>query len=254
MCTFDVPLPVILNDADDLQVAIVEQTSPWPVLKFVTHSKQTLHIARSFGWHSGARYTNLRDVRELKTLGFLDIDWKNYSFKHHLAAAKIRKPFLTIARDVEFIEDLPQILDEASQIAEFSSHVAIVPKDIKLADKLQSDIPENFVLGYSVPTKYGGTAIPPQCFNRPTHLLGGRPDVQRRLAEAMPVVSFDCNRFTLDARFGDYFDGQIFRPHPTGGYLRCLEDSVANITALWSSYEAESGARSWLKKSTLKSS
>jgi hypothetical protein len=254
MIALGTPAAVTLDDVSKFQTGIPEKGNVETVLKFVTHSKQALRIARSFGWHSGARYTNLRDVRGLETLGFLDIDWKNYSFERHLAAAKIRRPFLTIARDVEFIEDLQQILDEAAQIAEFSSHVAIVPKDIKLADRLQSDIPENFVLGYSVPTKYGGTVIPPHCFTRPTHLLGGRPDVQRRLAEAMPVVSFDCNRFTLDARFGDYFDGQIFRPHPTGGYLTCLEDSVANITALWTSYRAESGAGLWLKKSTLKNS
>jgi hypothetical protein len=48
-------------------------------------------------------------------------------------------------------------------------------------------------------------------FKRPVHLLGGRPDVQRLLAEIMPVVSLDCNRFTLDTAFGDYFDGDKFR-------------------------------------------
>jgi hypothetical protein len=52
----------------------------------------------------------------------------------------------------------------------------------------------------------------------------------------MPVVSIDCNRFTLDACFGDYFDGEIFRPHPRGGYIRCLTDSISNITDLWNDY------------------
>ena len=46
-------------------------------------------------------------------------------------------------------------------------------------------------------------------------------------------VSRDCNRFTLDAKFGDYFDGFMFRPHPTGGYLRCIEDSLVRINSLW---------------------
>ena len=53
----------------------------------------------------------------------------------------------------------------------------------------------------------------------------------------MPVFSFDCNRFTLDASFGDYFDGEIFRPHPTGGYERCIEESIININALWDDYD-----------------
>jgi hypothetical protein len=52
----------------------------------------------------------------------------------------------------------------------------------------------------------------------------------------MPVVSFDCNRFTLDAVFGDYFDGERFRPHPVGGYKQCLRDSIQNIELLWEGY------------------
>jgi hypothetical protein len=42
--------------------------------------------------------------------------------------------------------------------------------------------------------------------------------VQRKLGDAMPVFSIDANRFTLDAAFGDYFDGEIFRRHPVGGF------------------------------------
>ena len=187
------------------------------------------------------------------SLGFLDIDWKNYDYSRHLAAAREYRPFLTVARDIEAVSQLSEILDEAWQLAEFSENVVVVPKDPELAERLDIDIPVKFVLGYSVPTRYGGTAISPRFFRRPTHLLGGRPDVQRRLAGLMPIVSFDCNRFTLDAGFGDYFDGAIFRPHPLGGYLRCLEDSVANITRLWSSYQAGEGARSWLRTATLRS-
>src|SRR2546423_413471 len=85
------------------------------------------------------------------------------------------------------------------------------------------------IVGYSVPTKYGRTGIPLQYFRgRKVHLLGGRPDVQRKIACSLDVVSLDLNRFTLDAKFGDYFDGEIFRPHPVGGYHRCLRDSIRN--------------------------
>ncbi len=50
-------------------------------------------------------------------------------------------------------------------------------------------IPSSYLLGYSVPTKYGGAPIPLGYFTRPVYLLGGRPDVQRRLASEIPVVS-----------------------------------------------------------------
>lgn len=92
-----------------------------------------------------------------------------------------------------------------------------------------------FRLGYSVPTRYGGTPISPEHFIGDVHLLGGRPDVQRRLADVMDVQSLDGNRFTYDAKFGDYFVGSKFVPHPTGGYETCLQASLTNIAKLWES-------------------
>lgn len=218
------------------------------VLKFVAHSKRVRTIAHDYGWLPGARYTNLRDVRGVQGLGFLDIQWKKYDFKRHLCAAEAHRPFLTIARDIESLEELSDILEEAEKLSRFCPHVVLVPKDLRLAEIMDREIPKRYILGYSVPTRYGGTLIPPHCFTRPTHLLGGRPDIQRALANQMPVVSFDCNRFTLDASFGDYFDGELFRPHPIGGYENCIRDSLKNITLIWNSYEPIGEAKRWLTR------
>lgn len=206
-----------------------------PVLIFVNHSATVQKIAAAHGWLPGARYTNLRDVRQFKRLGFLDIDWKNYDFHRHLETAAQTRPMVTVARDIEDRRALRRIIDQAYKLKEYAQHVILVPKDPLLASKLDS-LPKDFLLGYSVPSRYGATLIPPESFNRPVHLLGGRPDVQRQLAAKMPVFSIDANRFTLDASFGDYFDGETFRPHPKGGYHNCLKASVKNITALWDDY------------------
>lgn len=210
------------------------------VLKFVAHGRRVITLATGKGWRPGARYTNLRDVRhvDFAGVGFLDIDWKRYCFETHLAAAKLTRPYVTVARDIECASKLDSILIEAAQLQTFSKNVIIVPKDRAIEDRLDTLIPPEFMLGYSVPTKYGGTAIPAEAFTRPVHLLGGRPDVQRKLAELMPVASFDCNRFTLDAGYGDFFDGVSFKPHPIGGYETCLNASIANIDALWCDYDA----------------
>ncbi len=207
-----------------------------PVFKIVNHSKKVLGIAKKHGWLSGARYTNLRDVREIGKIGFIDIDWKNYNFDMHLEAVKRIRPMLTVAKDVLEPNQLETVLEQAKVLQRYSRKVIIVPKAIDLAEKLEEVIPKNYILGYSVPTKYGGTEIHPGCFKRKVHLLGGRPDVQRRLANDLQVFSMDCNRFTLDAAFGDYFDGETFRPHPEGGYERCVENSIININKLWSDY------------------
>ena len=208
------------------------------VLKFVAHGRPTLTLILKHGWWPAARYTNIRDIRGLpfKGGGFLDIHWKRYDFGRHLEATAQLRPLITVARDVEQGRHLDSILKEAEELNRYTKIVVIVPKDPKLAKYLNTAIPSNYLLGFSVPTKYGATHISPKFFTRPVHLLGGRPDVQRHLASQMPVVSLDCNRFTLYAQFGDYFDGTIFRPHPKGGYRRCLKDSINNIEKLWQGY------------------
>ena len=209
------------------------------ILKFVAHSYRVLKIAHRFGWLPGARYTNLRDLRNCEQVGFIDIEWANYSFRRHLEAVKATRPLLTVAMDVINARKLPAILDQALELNLYCDRVVVVPKHLSMANKLDTLIPKQFILGYSVPTRYGGTRISTSCFRRPVHLLGGRPDVQRKLAEVMPVVSIDCNRFTLDAAFGDYFDGETFRPHPSGGYERCIRDSLKNMNLLWKSYKSD---------------
>lgn len=209
-------------------------------IKFVAHSKRVIDLATMHGWRPGARYTNARDIRHapFSGIGFLDIHWKRYNFERHLAAAERLRPFMTVARDIESVQQLDSVLVEASQLKRYAEHVVLVPKDPLLHGRFDELLPSPFLLGFSVPTRYGATALPPENFDRPVHLLGGRPDVQRRFAALMPVASVDCNRFTLDARFGDYFDGEIFRPHPEGGYDRCLQDSIVNINRCWSDYKA----------------
>lgn len=212
------------------------QIDPIGIRKFVTHSYRVASIAARYGWLPGARYTNLRDSRRFDRLGFLDIDWKKYNFGRHLAAAKATRPLLTVARDIEDIDQLERTLDEARTLLLFADEVIVVPKDPRLGEALDELIPAEFTLGYSVPTRYGSTTLPLAAFRRRVHLLGGRPDVQRRLAGQLPVTSMDCNRFTIDAAYGDYFNGEAFRPHPAGGYERCLEASIRNINRLWAGY------------------
>jgi len=207
-----------------------------PIRKYVCHSKRAISLASRKGWLPGARYTNLRDVKHLGSPKFLDIDWKNYDFERHLSVTKEHRPQLTIARDVIAADDLGEILSEADQLLRYSQAVAIVPKAMELEAVLEEAIPSHFILAYSVPTKYGGTDISTDAFKRPVHLLGGRPDVQRQLATKMQVISMDCNRFTFDPKFGDYFDGETFRPHPEGGYEVCISASLEKIDSLWSQY------------------
>jgi len=209
------------------------------VMKIVTHSRKVMEIALECGWHVGARYTNLRDVKSFRDVTFIDINWKDYKFEKHLEAVKQTKPKITVARDILDIKDLEKTLEESYLLRKYCQRVVIVPKAPELIKQMDI-IPAEFILGYSVPSKYGKTVIPPSYFGgRRVHLLGGRPDVQRNLAKSMDVISVDCNRFTLDAKFGDYFVGDKFVPHPVGGYENCLRASILNINKLWHGYTGQ---------------
>lgn len=207
---------------------------PVPPFRFLCHGKPTLKIAARFGWLPSARYTNLRDIRGFDRVGMIDIDWAEYDFKKHLQAVKDTRPMVTVAQDLQHRRNLARVLDQASELSLFCSRVAVVPKDPSLAESLLEIVPSSFMLGYSVPTRYGATSIAPRCFGkRPVHLLGGRPDVQFQLSKTLNVFSFDGNRFTLDAGYGDYFKRDRFVPHPTGGYYECIRSSLAEINKLW---------------------
>lgn len=206
------------------------------VAKYITHSRRVLTIAQRYGWLPGARYTNLRDVRGCTTLGFLDIDWRQYDFRRHLAAARSWQPRVTVAQDIACVANVGRVLDQARQLKLYVDTVIIVPKHPAVMVLIRPILGDGFMLGYSVPSRYGRSLVPTQDYETPVHLLGGRPDRQRALGDSLQVVALDCNRFTLDAAYGDYFDGKTFRPHPQGGYERCLVDSILNINALWENY------------------
>jgi hypothetical protein len=219
-----------------LSDGIQEKIGVFMPIKFATHSKRVQRISIEHGWRASARYTNLRDVKEFPQVDFIDIDFKNYDFEKHIYAVKKCRPHLTVAQDIFKIEHIDDVIRQAEHLNRYSDKVIIVPKDNEFKGNLERIIPKNFLFGYSVPTKYGGTPLDPSEFKRPVHLLGGRPDVQRKLGDKMRVYSLDCNRFTLDAAFGDYFVGDKFKPHPVGGYENCIRDSIRNINTLWNHF------------------
>ena len=206
------------------------------IYKFISHNRKILEVASSHGWLPGACYTNLRDLKGFKLVGFIDIKWENYSFKKHLEAVKSIRPLFTMACDVTDCKHLQKTIDEALELKQFCSNVIIIPKDPKLECYENLGVPEEFVLGYSVPSKYGKTSLQISSFKTKVHLLGGRPDIQRQLGDIMNIHSIDCNRFTIDAKYGYYFDGKQFKKHLNGGYENCIIESLKNINKIWLEY------------------
>lgn len=152
-------------------------------------------IAIEERWRLGLRSAGRNNAS--RHMEMIDNDWKDYDHKQHLAAVKANKPLIATARDIEKIEDLPKILKEARELAQYAGRVILIPK-------VETWIPNGYWLGYSVPTSFGGTTINPSWFgDRFVHLLGGSPDAQARYYQAMQnVISLDGNYAMQLADYG----------------------------------------------------
>ena len=97
--------------------------------------------------------------------------------------------------DLEYLTQLDEVMGWAEDAARYVSRVIIIPKVSGVIGELPRRIGNaEVVLGYSVPTSYGGTALGLWEFGGwPVHLLGGSPHAQLRLAHYLHVVSADGN-------------------------------------------------------------
>lgn len=145
-------------------------------------------------------------------IGLMDNDWHDYDHAAHIAGVTEAKPKYATVRDVMTkaqceaagVEFFPveQILDMAAEVAEHADHVIVIPK-YDCLDK----IPEEYVIGFSVPTSYGGTPMPASMLQgRRVHLLGGSWKNQRAFLEILgeDVVSLDNNHVLRICEFGNF--------------------------------------------------
>lgn len=145
-------------------------------------------------------------------LTFIDNDYFHYDHADHRALVAEYRPKYATVRDIMSkaqceaagIAFYPreQIEDWAFELSEHAENVIVIPKYDCL-----DQIPEAFMLGYSVPTSHGGTPMPLSRFQgRRVHLLGGSWARQRAaLAElGEDAVSLDNNYLMKTAAFGSF--------------------------------------------------
>lgn len=183
-------------------------------------------IAVKSGWLYGVQSTGSGGVcatalhQKAHHPQFIDNDYFNYDHKAHLDAVKLWEPKYCTVRDVmtptQCAESgikyysLGQILDWAEELSEYAKNVIIIPKYDCL-----DEIPEKYMLGYSVPTSHGGTPLPIESFQgRRVHLLGGSPNKQIAYWQRIPdsVVSLDNNYILKIANYGNSWlaDGNTY--------------------------------------------
>lgn len=151
-----------------------------------------------------------------------------------LWAAAVGAPSVELERDGQVSE----VLSWAEEAAQYASVVMIIPKVFGIIDRLPRRIAGADVrLGYSVPTKFGGTELPVWEFaGWPVHLLGGSPQAQMQLLHYLDVRSADGNMASKAAtRFCNYWTLGGWRE--TGAMVdapyEAFRRSCKNIAAAW---------------------
>lgn len=126
---------------------------------------------------------------------FADQDWKAPDRERYLAALAEHRPHMATVLDLEREEQLDEVLGWAEEAAQFVEVVILIPKVFGIIERLPRSIGGAQVrLGYSVPTRFGGTEVPVWEFaGWPVHLLGGSPQAQFRLLPYLDVRSADGN-------------------------------------------------------------
>lgn len=200
-------------------------------------------IAVGSGWRYGARLPSTVYQR----VWFADQDWRNPDLGRYAAAVAEHRPEVCTVLDWEEEGQLPEVLAWAEAVAPHVSRVVVIPKVPGEVGRVPEEVGGRpVVLGFSVPTSYGGTACGVWEFGRrPVHLLGGSPQEQMRLARYLNVVSADGNMPAQQARRGRFWSrrkgpkGHWWQlrdagdPRPCGVPAACFRRSLVNIREAW---------------------
>lgn len=113
---------------------------------------------------------------------------------------KTYRPKIATVLDIERKSILDESISWAEEASEYCDSVVLIPKVRSVIKKLPKQVcGKQVILGYSIPTSYGGTKIPIEDFKgRSVHLLGGSP---HRQMEYWKSMSNFCNVLSVDGNY-----------------------------------------------------
>lgn len=211
-------------------------------------NKRHAQIASDAGWLYGARLPP-RGIANLP-LYFADQDYHHPNRQRYMAELAQRRPCVATVLDWEQDEQLPEVLSWAEEAAQHARDaVIIVPKvPGRLGDIPRQIGDKEVILGYSVPSSYGGSPIGLwELAGWPVHLLGGSPQAQheiyRHIRGLCDVRSVDGNMAKKNAnsrclywtakksKVGHWqnINGEVEDNAPD----ECIRRSCANIVEAW---------------------
>lgn len=157
-------------------------------------------IAVESGWLYGARLP----ATVYQPVYFADQDWRNPDLVAYRDALAQHRPRVATVLDWEQESQESEVMGWCEEISTIVDRIVVIPKVPGTIPRIPTRFGDaEVVLGYSVPTSYGGTTVPVWEFGRrPVHLLGGSPQRQRELSRYLHVVSVDGNMAAQQSRRG----------------------------------------------------
>jgi len=175
---------------------------------YFCYRSEFLKIADKIGYGCGVRSDKLNEVEEFLNKGyeinFVDNNFKNPDVDRLLSVTERVEPDFTVLPDLYDSDDFDDLLDIGAEVEGLGTTPVFVPKDV--ID--WRDVPDEWRIGYSVPSGYGETDIPIEEFVRmDVHLLGGSPQRQIEIADRavenhVNIVSVDGNALSKGAKYG----------------------------------------------------
>lgn len=188
------------------------KTPSWMPELFFSHRKEFCIVADQLGFRLGTRADQMdtNSVPDLLEDGF-EIDFVDNNFDDPdemriVKAVDRTEPAFVVLPDIYECDTVDSIIDFGIAIqSQYDTTPIVVPK----CDVAEEKIPEDWVIGFSVPSGYGGTEIPiTKWRNHRIHLLGGSPKNQIKYAnrahnDGVTIFSVDGNCFSKASGFGN---------------------------------------------------
>lgn len=207
-------------------------------------NKARSEIAQNYGFLHGAQLPGTVYF----PLYFADQDFKKPNKSAYISALKTHRPTMASVIDWEAQEQINEVLEWAEEAAAYVETVMIIPKvhgGIPTLPRMIGGKPVR--LGFSVPTKFGGTEVSVSEFAAwPVHLLGGSPAAQMKYSYYLSAVSADGNMANKMANRGLFWrmgktkfsncwesisiNGERFNGN---GPLEAFRRSCENIAKFW---------------------
>lgn len=178
---------------------------------FLCHRYPFTYFASMIGYSIGTRADQDRTnavgkaVDEGVSIEFIDNDFKNPNHEIVIEKAKEYDAGYAVCPDIFDKSDLKRVLDTAHQLDRNGTTPIIVPK----TEFDKSNLKDDWILGFSVSSDYGGTDVSYDFFRGyKTHLLGGNIKNQEIAYDMLTrkevdVISLDSNYFFNSAGFGN---------------------------------------------------